>query len=155
MNALQSTPTNSSVAAPEKSPEPTEKPDTTPLFWRMFGTSTMAIAASLGIALYVQTSQSISAIRTDVTQLRESAIQMVPKTEFSRSHNELGTDIQTLQAKNVTAMEIWTARVTELERKLERMRTDHKEQVEAFQRENQQLRERLAVLEARSAKPKN
>jgi hypothetical protein len=115
----------------------------------------MAIAASLAIVLYFQVMQSVNALRSDVTVLREAAIQLVPKSEFSKGHHQLSTDLQTMQAKNLTAMEIWSARVTEQERKIERMRTEHKEQVEGYQREIEQLRERVAVLEARSAKPKN
>lgn len=136
-------------------PDVEKKADLTPLFWRMFGASCMAIAASLFIVLYFQIMQGLNAIRSDVSVLREGYIQLVPKSEFSKGHSQITTDIQTMQAKNVTALEIWSARVTEQDRKIERMRTEHKEQVENLQRDIQQLRERLAVLENRTAKPKN
>jgi len=141
---------DSKPAEPEEKAEKTEKTDLTPLFWRMFGASTMAIAAALAIVLYFQVMQAINAMRADVTLLREGYIQLVPKSEFSKSHSQVTTDIQTLQAKNLTALEIWTARVAELERRVEHMRSDHKEQIEDLQREIQLLRERLVVLEHRS-----
>jgi septal ring factor EnvC (AmiA/AmiB activator) len=171
MSTLQQPPSSNSVsdtelvrpakdvkpAEPEKKAEKSEKADPTPLFWRMFGASCMSIAASLAIVLYFQVTQHINALRADVTLLREGYIQLVPKSEFSKGHAQVTAEIQTLQAKNLTALEIWTSRVREQERKIERMRNEHKEQVDALQRDIQQLRERLAVLESRSAssRPKN
>jgi hypothetical protein len=140
---------DSKPAEPEKKAEKTEKTDPTPLFWRMFSASFMAIACALAIVLYFQVNQAINALRADVTLLREGYIQLVPKSEFSKSHSQVTTEIETLQVKNLTALEIWTARVAELERKIEHMRSDHKEQIEGMQREIQLLRERLVVLENR------
>jgi hypothetical protein len=150
-NALSNGAATAPAAAPPPLDKNPEKHDPTPLFWRMFGSSVMAIACALGIVLYLQVTQSISSIRSDVTVLREGYVQLVPRSEFSKGHSQLSTEIQALQARNVTALEIWVSRVSELERRIERMRTDHIAQMEALQREQQQLRERMAVLESRSS----
>jgi hypothetical protein len=150
-NASRNGAATASTVVPASFDRNPEKHDPAPLFWRMFGSSVMAIACALGIVLYLQVTQSISSIRSDVTVLREGYVQLVPRSEYSKGHSQVSSEIQALQARNVTALEIWVSRVSELERRIERMRTDHIAQMEALQREQQQLRERMAVLESRSS----
>lgn len=119
------------------------------LFWQMLGTGAMLVACGLGVVLYFQITQSMNVVRSDISSLRKSYIELLPRTEFSKHHNSVDGQIQSFQTKNSTALEIWTSRVSSLENSIERMRRETKITVETLERELQQLRERLAVLEDR------
>ncbi len=137
---------------PPQKEEPKPKSDKN-MFWPMLGTGAMLVACGLGVVLYFQITQSMGAVRTDISSLRQSYIELLPRSEFSKHHNSVDGRIQTFQTRNATALEIWTSRVSSLESSIERMRRETKATVDSLDRELQQLRERIAVLESRP-KPK-
>jgi DNA-binding transcriptional MerR regulator len=131
------------AAAPPKAEE------RLPIFWRIFGSTVLSIAALVAITLYQQVNSSLNEIRNDLSRLSESQSDAVKKDEFNSRILALVNNLNDLKAANKVVGDCGEERSAMQERRLRASDEERKE----LARELQRLRERLAVVEGRQATP--
>jgi hypothetical protein len=118
-----------------------------PLFWRVFGGTTLSILALVGITVYQQFNNGILDLRRELIAEREFRGDAVKKEELN---SRLSPVWSSLKDANAAAGEITALkeRCTMLQDQLKTAENDRK----ALSAELQQLRDRLVRLEARAEK---
>ncbi len=120
-----------------------------PMFWRIFGTTLLSIAALIAITLYSQVTSGLNEVRNEVSRSDAAHADLIRKDEFNnrvleihgRSTSALNS-LKELQAATASAM---AQRSALLEQQVRAAEEERKE----LARELQRLRERLAILEGR------
>jgi len=120
-----------------------------PIFWRIFGSTVLSIAALVAITLYQQVNSSLNEIRSDLSHLNENQGDAVKKDEFNSRILALVNNLNDLKAANKVVGDCGEERSAMLERRLRDSDGERKE----LARELHRLRERLAVVEGRQATP--
>jgi hypothetical protein len=121
----------------------------TPLFWRIFGTTILSIAALVAVTLYQQLSGAVAELRVKCQAISESSGDLVKKDEYNSHNLAVANSLKEVQANNAAALDLWRERARELERQIKLDKDEYKQQLRELARESQRLRERLAVLESR------
>jgi DNA-binding transcriptional MerR regulator len=134
------------TAAAAASPKGEER---LPIFWRIFGSTLLSIAALVAITLYQQINSSLNEIRSDLSHLNESQSDAVKKDEFNSRILALVNNLNDLKAATKVVGDCSEERSAMLDRRLRDSDGERKE----LARELQRLRERLAVVEGRQATP--
>jgi hypothetical protein len=135
-------------------PKPAAKgEEAMPVFWRIFGTTVLSIAALVAVTLYQQLSGSIGELRNQCHALSEMCGDLVKKDEYNGHSIAVANSIKEVQANSAAALDLWRERALSLERQLKADEEEYKALSHDQARELQHLRERLAVLESRQARP--
>jgi hypothetical protein len=123
--------------------------DRWPVFWRIFGTTLLSIAALVAVTLYNQITSGLNDIRNDLNHTNANQGELARKDEVNsrilETHSRttaLLNGLKELQAANATAL---AQRSALLEQQVRAAEEDRKE----LAREMQWLRERLATVEGR------
>ncbi len=116
------------------------------VFWRVFGGTLLSIAALVCITLYQQFTSSISELRNNINALHESRGDLVKMEDFNSRTTALWGAVKEMQTTSA-AVSALKERSVLMEQLLKQSEEDGK----SLCRELQQVRERLAVLEARQA----
>jgi hypothetical protein len=120
-----------------------------PLFWRIFGGTLLSIAALVVVTLYQQFTSSINEMRNDMVRLHEAEADAVKKDEFNSRITTLWTGLSDAKAAGAGVAAL-REKETLHDQQLKQSDDDRKELL----RELQQLRERVARLEAQHASGK-
>jgi hypothetical protein len=128
---------------------PPKGEDRLPIFWRIFGSTVLSIAALVAITLYQQVTSSLNELRNDQIRLNQDHGDLIKKDEFHGRVMTLSNGIKELQAANAAAADVWRERAASLERQLKAGEDERKQMTREHAREMQWLRERLAALEGR------
>jgi hypothetical protein len=123
--------------------------DRLPIFWRIFGSTVLSIAALIAVTLYQQVTSSIHELQGDHNRLSQDYGDLVKKDDFHTRITALSQNLKELQAANTTATDLWRERATLLERQLKAEEEERKQMAREYTHEVQRLGERLAVLEGR------
>jgi len=174
--SLRSADSSGAAAAPIKGEERIS------LFWRVFGGTILSIVALVSVTLYQQLVGNLNEMRNEVNRINESRTELIKKEEMDTRLTRIWTSIRELQAveATITAMkerslvrdqqvkdeqqraalelkELQALRetVTYLKERalLHDQRMKEEEERKELVHELQNLRERLANLEGRQAKP--
>jgi hypothetical protein len=136
---------------------PPKEEERLPLFWRIFGSTVLSIAALVAVTLYQQVMSSLNEIRSDQNRLNQDHGELIKKDEFNSRILAVASSIKELQAANAAALDVWRERAAMLERQVKAAEEERKQLAREHARELQWLRERLAVVEGqqRTAPPTN
>src|SRR5258708_21882384 len=118
------------------------------VFWRVFGGTLLSIAALVGITLYQQFANSLNELRSNVNNLHESRGDLVKTEDFNSRSNALWGAIKEIQATSASV-----SALKERSGLMEQLLKESAEERKSLCRELQQVRERLAVVEARQSVP--
>jgi len=138
-------PGKTGASAPKKE----DKKDDIPAFWRICGAAALSITAMVAVTLYIQLSNSVAGLRSELNSLRDHNHEVVRKDDYNSRNLAIAATIKELQANNAATLELWKERATTQERQLE----ENKQTIRALEREVQQLRERLTLLERQPTEP--
>ncbi|HLN29448.1 MAG TPA: hypothetical protein VK395_16985 [Gemmataceae bacterium] len=116
------------------------------LFWRVFGGTLLSIAALVCITLYQQFTSTISELRNNLNNLNQSRGDLVKNDDFNTRMTSLWGTVKELEASTVV-----TSALKERSELMEQQLKAGEEERKDMAHEIQQMRERLAVLEARQA----
>jgi hypothetical protein len=130
-------------------PPPPKGEERLPVFWRIFGSTVLSIAALVAITLYQQVTCSLNELRNDQNRLNQDHGDLIKKDEFHSRVMALSNGIKELQAANAAAADVWRERAASLERQLKAGEDERKQMAREHAREMQWLRERLAAVEGR------
>jgi hypothetical protein len=134
------------------SPDPAPKGEAaTPVFWRIFGTTVLSIAALVAVTLYQQLSGGIGDLRNECRSLSDACGDMVKKDEFNNRSLVVANSIKEAQANNSAAADLWKERALALERQIKANEDKYEQQARDMSKDLQRLHERLAIVESRSA----
>ncbi len=123
--------------------------DRIPLFWRIFGGTLLSIAALIVVTLYQQFTSSMNEMRNDIVRLHEGQGDVVKKEEFNSRLTTLWTGLSDAKAAGAGVAAL-RDKETLHDQQIKQSDDDRKELL----RELQQLRERVARLEAQQASAK-
>jgi hypothetical protein len=115
-----------------------------PLFWRIFGGTLLSLAGLVGITVYQQFNNTLNELHAEIDRLSESRSDFVKKDEFTTRTTSIWTGVKEAQAAANTGASL-RERSAVLEQQLKSAEDERKEMA----KEIQQLRERLAALEAK------
>jgi hypothetical protein len=123
--------------------------DRLPVFWRIFGSTVLSIAALIAVTLYQQITANIHELRGDQNRLSQDYGDLVKKDDFNTRITALSHNLKELQAASTTATDLWRERAALLERQLKAEEEERKQMAREYTHEVQRLCERLAALEGR------
>jgi len=116
------------------------------VFWRVFGGTLLSIAALVGITLYQQFTSTISELRNNLNSLNQSRGDLVKNDDFNTRMTSIWGTVKELETSTSA-----TSALKERSELMEQQLKAGEEERKDMAREIQQMRERLAVVEARQA----